>query len=564
MSESPTTTDELRENLKKRILSYNEGIISGKIAANRWVYAAAKRFETDLERSDVFFDWDELLSLNTHFESLSLIGEWSGKPFQLQDWQLYTYGQIMCWKWTETKTRRFKVAIVQLARGGGKSSVAAGLCLYDMMRGMGKRCHILANNVEQAEIILTTAKVMVERLPSTSHDLSNMFLSIECRERDCEMTPLPAMEKALDGKTPSFAVADEAAEFKGRTLTKLITALGKRKESTLLITTTPGHNSENHYYEMVRTAEQVLSNEVNDDTLFAMLFGLDKEDKLDDETTWIKANPGLPYGQPDISSLRRSWNTMKQSPMGRSEFCRYHASRLDENTGNWLDMTYWEEMTNKDPAFWESLKGKVAYCGLDLSKSGDMTALIIGIPLEDDRIAIRGKYWFPKEGLAQRELDYRMPCRTWAMEGKLELSAGREIDYELIRLALNDLKNEYDIRIIGYDAWSSKYLAECLVNDGLPLQTYRMSISTFGPGCNLFQNLWMGRKFVFGDDPVLRRACAEAVAKTDINGNIRPAKPREKSIIDPLVASIIAVHCWGGKQTSIYEIEAEAINGNNR
>jgi phage terminase large subunit-like protein len=192
-----------------------------------------------------------------------------------------------------------------------------------------------------------------------------------------------------------------------------------------------------------------------------------------------------------------------------------------------------------------------------------MTALVIAIPMDDGRVAIKGRYWFPKEGLAQRELDYRMPVRTWAKEGKLELSAGREIDYEQIRIAIREAKAEFDLRVVAYDAWGSKYLAETLVNDGIPLQTYRMAISTFGPGCSLFNNLWLGKKLVFPDDPIMRRACAEAVAKTDINGNVRPAKSREHSIIDPLVAAIMALHCWGGKSASIYEIEADMINGVN-
>ena len=102
------------------------------------------------------------------------------------------------------------------------------------------------------------------------------------------------------------------------------------------------------------------------------------------------------------------------------------------------------------------------------------------------------------------------------------------------------------------------------MNDGVPLQTYRMAISTFGPGCALFQNLWLGGKLVIHNDPILRRACAEAHAKTDINGNIRPVKAREHCIIDPLVATIMSIHLWGGKSASIYELEAEQIlNGNS-
>jgi phage terminase large subunit-like protein len=554
-SEEPTA--------KSRILKYNQDVIDGVIPANKWVYAAARRFQSDLERSDIYFDWDEADRLNKHFEGLSLVGEWSNEKFKLHDWQLYAVSNMICWKLTEDKRKRYKLNLLQVARGNGKTTLMAGLALYDLINGAGKRVNVIANNQDQAEILIDTCKTMVSRLPA-GHDMTIHYGSIDRPDADCSMNALPALERSLDGLNPSMWVADEAAEYKGRFLTKLLTTGAKRKESTGVIITTPGSNPENIYYEIVKQAESILSGQIQDDTVFALLYGLDLSDSIEDETTWIKGNPGLTHKQPDLISLRRSWNTMKQSPMGRSEFSRYHCSRMDENTGGWLDMSWWDEMTAAKDFDWDSLKGKPAWAGLDLSKSGDMTALVIIIPLEDGKVAIKGRYWFPKDGLHQRELDYRMPVRTWAKEGKLELSAGREIDYEQIRVALNEAKRDYDLRIVAYDAWGSKYLAETLLADGVPLQTYRMSIGTFGPGCALYSNMWLGKKFVFGDDPIMRRACAEAHAKQDINGNIRPVKSREHCIIDPLVASIMGVHSWGGKTASIYELEAEQINGNNQ
>lgn len=550
-----------KPSVKDRIMRYNSDVLSGKIPANRWIYAAARRFENDLGRTDVYFDWDEADRLVAHFEGLSLIGEWTGQTFKLHDWQTYAVCNMICWKLTGDKRKRFKLNLLQVARGNGKTTLMAGLALYDLINGQGKRVHVIANNAEQAEILLDTAKTMVTRMKST--DLEIHYGSIDRADADCSMNALPAMERSLDGLNPSMWVADEAAEYKGRFLTKLLTTGAKRKESTGCIITTPGSNPENIYYEILKQAESILTGQIVDDTVFALLYGLDVSDSIEDESQWIKGNPGLSYGQPDLVSLRRSWNTMKQSPMGRAEFSRYHCSRTDENTGGWLDMSHWEDMVDKTVDF-EKLKGRPAWGGLDLSKSGDMTAFVLVIPLDDGRVAVKGRYWFPKEGIAQRELDYRMPVRTWAIEGKLELSAGREIDYEQIRIALNEAKRDYDLRIVGYDAWGSKYLSECLMNDGIPLQTYRMSIGTFGPGCALFNNYWLGRKLVFPEDPVMRRACAEAHAKQDINGNVRPIKSREHCIIDPLVAAIIGLHSWGGRTTSVYELEAEQINENTR
>ena len=53
----------------------------------------------------------------------------------------------------------------------------------------------------------------------------------------------------------------------------------------------------------------------------------------------------------------------------------------------------------------------------------------------------------------------------------------------------------------------------------------------------------------------MRRSCADALAQVDRNGNIRPVKSRPATVLDPLVAMIIAVHCWGGAKPSVYETE---------
>ncbi|MEY4092981.1 MAG: hypothetical protein RLZZ53_180, partial [Acidobacteriota bacterium] len=375
---------------------------------------------------------------------------------------------------------------------------------------------------------------------------------IELKKRDCLMTGLPALERALDGLNPSFWIADEAAEYKGRFLTKLLTTGSKRRESLGLIITTPGANPENIYGELVANAESILKGEVEDDSVFAALYGIDPADTPDDEAAWPKANPAMVHGQPDRVSLRRSWNTMKRTPIGRAEFVRYHCARTDENTGGWLDMELWPGGETPDL---EKLRGRPAWLGLDLSKSLDMTALMLAIPLDDGRVALKGHYWWPLENVRQRELDYRMPVRTWAAERRITLTPGREIDYESVRATLNRLREEFDLRAVGYDSWGSKYLVEACEADGIPMTAYRMGIATFGPGCQLFQNLWAGGKLVIGDDPIMRRACAEAVAQQDRNGNIRPVKSRVNCIIDPLVASIIAIHCWGGKRASCYESE---------
>jgi phage terminase large subunit-like protein len=530
----------------KDLHDYAASILSGTRPSGKWIYAACRRFVSDLERKDLTLDVASVDQALEFFGRLPLVGEDTGKPFVLHPWQRFVIGNLVGWRNADGR-RRFKLAILQVARGNGKTTLMAGLALWDLLGGEGRRVHVIANNEDQAGICLDTARTMAAKFGDPT--MVVRFDRVLRPSQDCEMNALPALERSLDGLNPSLWIADEAAEFKGRFLTKLLTTGAKRRESLGVIISTPGSNPENHYAELVKQGEAVLSGESDDDTVFPMLYGIDQADPIGEPEHWHKANPGLEHGQPDMASLNRAWGTMKRSAMGRSEFTRYHCARSDENTGGWLDMALWP---GGKAINWDELRGRPAYLGLDLSKSLDMSALVVAVPTEDG-VALQGHYWWPSADLAQRELDYRMPVRLWSAERRLTLTPGREIDYESIRARILELRDQFDIKAIGYDAWGSKYLAEQLVADGIPLTTYRMGISTFGPGCQLWQNLWAGGRFIIGDDPIMRRSCAEAHASTDRNGNVRPVKSREYCILDPLVAGIIAVHVWGGRRQSSYD-----------
>lgn len=531
------------------VRQYAADVVSGRIPAGKWVYAACSRFNRDLERTDIVLEWNRVADAFEFIGGLSLVGEADGEPFKLHPWQAFIVANLVGWR-TAQGRRRFTMGIIQVARGNGKTTLMAALGLYDFMSGAGKRVHVLANKVEQAQILVDTARTMARRLddPSVKVKMSDLTRPNE----DCEFNALTSRESSLDGLNPSLWIADEAAEYRGSVLNKLITTGMKRKETLGVIISTPGSNTESHYETLCSGARAVLSGEAEDDATFAMLYGIDQNDDIADEAAWPKANPGMQYGQPDAASIRRLYNTMKRDPGQRSEFCRYHCARLNEDVGGWLDMSYWPTATVVD---WGAQRKRQAWVGIDLSKSLDMSAVVVAIPQESGNILLRGHYWWPRANVAQRELDYRMPIRRYADEGKINLTPGAEIDHEAIAQKMAEIIAEFDVQLVGYDRWGASYLAQRLAEIGAPIQAYSMGSSTFAPGCQLFQNLWVGRKLVIGDDPILRRACAEAIPRTGMTGYVRPEKPRDHSAIDPLVASIMAVHCWGGKRSSCYESE---------
>jgi phage terminase large subunit-like protein len=356
---------------------------------------------------------------------------------------------------------------------------------------------------------------------------------------------------SLDGLTPSLWIGDEVAEFSDREiLAKLDTTAGKRRNCLGLIISTPSPNPEGLFADRVTAGERILAGDEEDDSFMPILYGIDSTDDMGDPAVWPKANPNLEHGQPNLRDLKTMWNTKKGSAVGRAEFSRYICARTAEDVGNWLDMAFAPPAEDID---WADLRGRRAWCGLDLSKSLDLSALVVAVPLDDGRVALRGHYWWPSDNVRQRELDYRLPVRAWAAGKHLELTPGTEISYERILEQLKAVAAEFDLVSVAFDRWGAKLFAEQAVADGLPLQVYSQGIATMGPGCQLWQQYWVARKLRLGPDPIMRNACAQAVPIRDSNGNIKVNKAKRTHVIDPLVAAIMALHCWGGETRSGYE-----------
>ena len=539
-------------DVRSIVSEYTDAAQSGALPTSRWVYAAVQRWYRDLSRPDLRMDWDYVAAIDAHFAQLSLPGDWTGTPFVLHPWQLWITAQWFGWRWTDDGTRRCKLGLLQVARGNGKTTYSAGCGLWDFWEGPGRRVHVLANKIEQAEICLDTAGKMARRLERP--DTKVLWERMERTEEDCQFTALTNSPKSLDGLTPSLWIADEAAEFKYRdAITKLVTTGAKRRNSLGIIISTPADNPDGVYAQKITEAEAVLTGESEDDSFIPILYGLDPTDQLDDETAWIKANPGMAHGQPTARGIRQQWQSLKTTSAGRRDFSRFIAARMSEEGSGWLDMSLWPGGAEID---WQALRGRPAWAGLDLSKTLDLTALVVAVPLDDGRCALRGRYWWPSADVKQRELDYRLPVRAWAEQGRVTLTPGAEVDYECIRVALKELCEEFELRSVGYDAWGSAYLIEACVQDGIPMQPYRMGVATMGPGCQLWQNMWAAKQLTIGDDPIMKVACRTAIARRDRNNNIMLDKAsRATQIIDPLVAGVIAVHTWGGKRASCYETE---------
>jgi phage terminase large subunit-like protein len=528
------------------VAAHVDALLTGNQPVNRWIRLAAERWIRDLERPELEMDWAAVDAAVGWIQTLELVGGHAGQRWALLPWQQWLIAG--CLGWRLNGLPRTRMAIVQVARKNGKSTLAAGMCLFELLgrRVPGRAVHVIANKREQARIVLDTARQMAERIDGAAV----LYNRIRCEYG--EMDAQVSRDRSLDGLNPSLWIGDEVSEWRGRFITKLTTSTVGREDALGVLISTPGNCPDLVYPEMVATAEKVLLGETELDSWFPLLYGIDEGDDIADPTVWAKANPSLGASL-KLETLQAQWQQMSLTPMGRVEFTRFHCARQTDVVGRWLDMKHWDE-AGGDPV--EIPDGAQVWLGVDLSKSQDLSALVICHPRPDGIVELAGRYWYPEQHAREREIMYSAPFKRWSLEGRMTLTPGGEVSWEAIRQEILQLCSRYNVQHVAVDPWASTYFIETLLLDGVPVVTHKQSLEMMAAASQDWQNLWVARRFRHGGDPVLRMCAANAGIWTDNNGNFRPVKDRSRGLIDGLVAAMMSVHAWSlsrGTAPSMYE-----------
>jgi len=543
----------MRRSARTIVNRHVSQVLDGTVVSNHWLRRAAERWRRDMKRRDIRMDWREVQRMVDWIEGLRLVGGHAGVGWTLLPWQQWVLAAAVGWK-RKDGLPRTRMLLLQVARKNGKTTLMAGLALWHLIgqQKLGRSVNVIANKADQARILMDYARDMAR--PLLPDRDSHKRTCIQHNRIVCdygEMTAQTAMEKSLDGLNPSLWIGDEAAEWRGRFISKMTTATIGRDDGLGVLITTPGNNPDLVYPELVQESEKVLEGELELDDRQAFIYGVDEEDDIGEVACWPKANPSLGASL-RLDVLERQWTSMQLTPMGRTEFTRFHLARPVDVAGRWLEMHHWDAIT--EPA--ELPDGSEVWLGVDLSKSMDMSAVVVARPTAAGVVHLEGHYWYPEEHAHEREITYSMPFRRWAAEGRLKLSPGREIDWQAIIRSITELSRRFRIRRVAVDPWMSALFNETLKANGLPVAEHGQGIAMMGPASQAWQNLWVGRRLRHGGDPVLRTACANAAVRVDDAGNVRPSKAHSRGLIDPVIAAMMAVHAWAldqGTTPSMYE-----------
>jgi phage terminase large subunit-like protein len=451
-------------------------------------------------------------------------GPMIGQAFRLEPWQKAFLREF--YRRDEKGRRVYRLAIVGLPRGNGKTALAAGIGLYELVaRVDAPEVYFAAASKEQAGVALSFARRFIEE--GALAEWITVRKKLTCRASGGVMEVLSSMGSLLHGRAPAVAIVDELwafeTSYQQETYTALGSALHKRVDAFLLAITTAGYD---RFSLLGRIYEQALAwpdisvsrggcLTVAKDVANGQLlwwYGAPADCDLEDERIWRRCNPA---SWVDLRELRRQLHIPGLGELG---FRRLHLNQWTAARDAWFPAGLWASLRGDE----RIPIGSNVYVGVDVGLSHDTTAVCWAHRLSDGRIIVRAHVWAANDKTAHKQV------------------AGAKIELERIEAFIRRLADNFRVREVAYDPRFFDRSAELLEKDGLPTVEFLQASGPMGDAYQRFYQLATEHKLIHNGDPVLA-AHIDATAATPGEHGWKISKRRSRLPIDAAVAAAMAV-----------------------
>ena len=445
----------LSRNSRLLINKYAKDVVGGKIIASKKVRQACERHMRDWKRQgkkDFPWVFDEKTALRVidFMENFCKPSQGDFEKLELQAWDHFWIGSVYGWVHKDTKIRRFREALIFLARKQGKSVKASALANYAASKDgeRGAFVYLLANSMKQARVIYDECNAMIDASPLLKKHFRPRRDAIYYDMTKSKIEPQASDSERLDGLNTHTGFFDEVHEYRNYKLINVIkNSTASRNQPLIFYITTAGYQLDGPLMDMYDKAADVLDGVIEDERTFYFLAELDEEDDIEDSSNWIKANPNMGISV-HLPVMIEEWQSRKHIPAERNDFITKRLNlfvRSDEQS--FVD---WEVIKrNNKHMDLDFLKGRLCVGGYDLSATEDFTSACLEFPLEDGEVFVLSHSFIPeRKVLLENE---NLPYRDWEKDGLLTICPGDYVDYRLVYDWFVTRSKIYSIVKIGYD-----------------------------------------------------------------------------------------------------------------
>ncbi|MBZ3642433.1 terminase large subunit [Enterococcus casseliflavus] len=537
------------------VADYINAVESNEIVVGKKIQQAIDRHLRDLEKSksdEYPYEFDlEKSRLPLQFIS-SLPDPKSMKVNEMALFQKFIIQLIFGWVHKDTGYRRFRKAYISLSRKQGKSLLVSGIALYLLLYERSPResrqIYTTANKRDQAKIVFNMTKKQLKAIRAQSKAIKKFtkILQTEIKtDDDSFISPLSSDADTLDGLDTLLGVFDEYALSRTTEMMDVIeSSMGQQDSPLILIISTASSKLTYPMYQVEYPyVAKILNEEVEDEEYLALCWEQDSPSEVEDEKLWIKSNPLLEVGgevaKRNIAQIKKLYKEGLAKGTVSNVLTKHFNLWVQATKESYFTADEWNSASTETKY---NIKGRKAYVGLDVSRSGDLTSVSWVIPIEEEQKFFVDSYSFvaTKGGIDVKEREDNTPYRELERKGYCSITTLESglIDYDdMCDWLINFVnENELDVQAVAYDPAYANVVVSKL-DDVLPLIQVRQTKFVLTAPIRQFKYDALNDKVRHNSNPLLDRAIYNAITIED-NDLVQIDKTTNRNKIDPLMALI--------------------------
>ncbi|MDE1424941.1 terminase TerL endonuclease subunit [Bacillus sp. FSL K6-1109] len=539
------------------VTEYARAVVNGEIVAGEFIILACKRHLEDLEKSKLhtfmyYFDVEEA---NTRIDFTEILpNPETGEPVKLLRFQKWIIGSIFGWKRKDNGNRRFKRAMISMARRNGKTFIISTMGTNELFLcetpKRNRKIVFASNALKQAKLGFEYMKDQIRSLAKGSKPMKKRVKIKDAEIKDLfsgsTAYPISSDTSTGDGFASTVAIIDEFHESKDLKMYNVLKSGQIALENSLLaIISTAGLNPNVPMYKEIQMLKRVLKKEREMDDYFIAIYEQDdveKEAELPE--TWIKSNPILEHpeiGQTIMESLKLDLVAAKEQHNLNALYVKNFNVWRQASEESFISIDDWNQCgTDKVP----NLEGLDVYIGLDMARSDDLAAVSFIFPLNDERqryFVDSHSFVGTKGGLDAKISRDKIDYRGLAERGYCTITdkdTGIINQQQVLDYIKNRIKTQkLNVKGILYDPHAISLLLNEL--EEYPLIEVGQGAKRLSPPSKDFRLCVYDKRIVHANNPLLTIAVNNAIVK-EFNDLIRIDKEKNREKIDPIVALITA------------------------
>ena len=449
--------------------------------------------------------------------------------------------------------RRYENVIFEIARKNGKTFLVAilFLLLFFSEPNFSKFYSVAPDGSLSREV-----KTALDDILSISPALNGTYKGklkfkklrdlVRCQITDSEFIPLNYSTSRLDGKLPNVFLVDEAGALPN---SYPIEAMRSGQLTILnklgFVISTKYPTVNNPFEDEVGYAKRVLDGQVEDDTIFSLLYEPDnKSEWASDDGILEQANP-LACEVPEImADLKKKRVQAIEVASKRENFVTKHCNIIYAGQGSesFVSMEDLKACCSDNEIDWT---GKEVYLGVDLSMSNDNCSVgMVALDEYTDNILVEAIAFIPEGKIDEKNKLEKINYREFIEACKCIACGDRTVDYSVIERFVLSIEEKYGCKVhsLGYDRYNAISSAQKWEEGGIVCVEIRQHSSLLHAPTKWLSELIENNKIRYHNNKLLEINFNNARCNYDTNLNRYVNKKKSTGKVDEVVAIINALY----------------------